>query len=331
MKYLILLIGLSCHSVPKSVPAERKEAMKTVQSAEVSPLSSSSRETTSEIRLNWPDRRPIGMVFLASYPGSYTLGNRNWIFDKPAGFKKGLLALADVCVKNLKAIDAQGVVIWDIEGQEYPHPLSYFGDPRQLAPEMDSVADEFFAKFTRAGLKVGVTLRPDEIIRKENVSAWWPFHYSVADHAKNLKLKIAYAKKRWGCTLYYVDSNIFNNNPVGSDITMGGGHALPQTVFKEVLQAYPDCLLIPEHENNDYYAYTAPYNQWNTHSPELNSVVKQKYPTGFQCMTIGDSDWSDAQVQRCVKDGNILMGRVWYQAPELEKIKRAQQQMGQKH
>ena len=51
-------------------------------------------------------------------------------------------------------MNAQGMITWDIEGQEYPHATSYIGDPRKvslLAPEMEPMADAYFAKFRRGG------------------------------------------------------------------------------------------------------------------------------------------------------------------------------------
>ncbi len=64
-----------------------------------------------------------------------------------------------------RPVQPQGIIIWDLEGQEFIQPTTYVGDPRVLsqgyAPEMDATADQLFAVFRNAGLKVGITLRPN--------------------------------------------------------------------------------------------------------------------------------------------------------------------------
>jgi len=55
------------------------------------------------------------------------------------------------------------VIVWTWKVREKPHFISYVGDraacPR-LAPEMDRFADAFMKKFSEAGLKTGLTIRP---------------------------------------------------------------------------------------------------------------------------------------------------------------------------
>ena len=105
---------------------------------------------------------------------------------------------AEASVAVLKDVAAQGMILWDPEGQEMPHAISYLGDPRiipQAAPEMDAVADEFFRKFRAAGLKVGVCIRPSRIV--SNHKGGWD-HVQVDDHVAELADKIAYAKRRLG-------------------------------------------------------------------------------------------------------------------------------------
>ena len=91
---------------------------------------------------------------------------RGWFLDPkgvdvttPAGraaFKERVLQYADGSVALLKKMGAQGSIVWDLEGQEYPHATSYLGDPRSLPEEMDAVADEFFARLRSDGLRTGV-------------------------------------------------------------------------------------------------------------------------------------------------------------------------------
>jgi hypothetical protein len=105
-----------------------------------------------------------------------------------------------------------------------------------------SAIDEYFEKFRAAGLKVGVCIRPQQI----EVVDGKPVHHAAEDEhaAQILRERIAYAKRRWGCTLFYVDSTATAYTWINPD------------VFKAVADAYPDVLLIPENESLRYFAYS---------------------------------------------------------------------------
>lgn len=129
-----------------------------------------------------PDRRPVGAVFLASTASRTTNNPRGWISSltsdlnnpnystKLASFEANLLGLADTTITKLAGANAQGVVIWDVEGQEVDHATSYVCDPRlvdTMAPEMASIVDAFMAKFTAAGYRVGNCLRPTQLLAQQ--------------------------------------------------------------------------------------------------------------------------------------------------------------------
>jgi hypothetical protein len=124
------------------------------------------------------DRRPILREFLArddkqviaaAYnPRAYQWDSVSNVFSNPSQFRTVMLARADAAVAACVSANAQGIVVWDITGQEFGHTTSYLGNPDEIAtfaPEMDAIADEYMAKFTSAGLRVGVTLRPQHVAR----------------------------------------------------------------------------------------------------------------------------------------------------------------------
>lgn len=149
--------------------------------------------------LEWADRRPICDLHLSSSGHLSATNPRGWLNDPsldvttPAGvraFHERLLAYAERSVAILREMNAQGMVVWDIEGQQDD---AYVGDPRQaetLAPELVGVLDAFFARFREAGFRVGVTVRPQRYEGGRQRWAW--------DAAEVLGEKIRYARERWG-------------------------------------------------------------------------------------------------------------------------------------
>ncbi len=160
----------------------------------------------------WSDRRPIGTDFLSSPPCPIRTGcsadfskNMNGWFSNgvlpgnvdvttPEGrdvWAATILSRIDDDVANVKEVNGQGVILWDIEGQRWPHCTSYIGDPRlaedpRFAPEWDTqvnyiyssttnpsanfssssmnVIDAAFHKILDNGLRAGVTIRPHQIV-----------------------------------------------------------------------------------------------------------------------------------------------------------------------
>ncbi len=123
--------------------------------------------------LKWTDRRPIGAIFLPSGRGPAN-NPRNWFKEEDLdvrtkeGKKKlreKFMKFAERSVSTLKKTNAQGMVLWNPEGGENPHPVTYIGDPRmvkKVAPELTDVYPDFFQKFRDAGLRTGVCIRPSQ-------------------------------------------------------------------------------------------------------------------------------------------------------------------------
>jgi hypothetical protein len=288
-------------------------------------------------QINWKDRRPIGAIFLASSGTNVATNPRRWIINEgkidittnqgKAAFRDALLKLADASIKVLKDANAQGMITWDPEGQEFLESC-YYGDPRQtpvLAPETEfkgdqgmTAMDEYFDKFRRAGLRVGVCLRPQQITMVNGKPVQGAANNQHA--AEVLKEKLAYAKKRWGCTLFYIDSTVV--------VT---GEALDTDVFKAVADAYPDVLLIPENESMRYFAYSAPLNSYAHHKITSTPVgARIVYPKAFSVLLASDGDQPedhDALVA-AVRNGDILVFNGWYNHEGVGKIKKLYEEAG---
>lgn len=132
-------------------------------------------DKANPFRVRWPDRRPIGMAHLC-YDRGPERNPRGWwgfkdtqddirTLEGKAAFDKWIMSYADQVINVADKSGSQGVIVWDLEGKQYPGCV-YYGDPRIMkytAPEMEAMADAFFLKLREAGLRVGVCLRPNQI------------------------------------------------------------------------------------------------------------------------------------------------------------------------
>ena len=283
--------------------------------------------------LKWPDRRPIGSAFLATSVAGYKNNPRGWFLDQDldtstsqgqAKFRNELNNYANAVIQHCKQMNAQGVIVWDLEGQEMPHATSYLADPRMLAkvaPEMDAVADGFMRKFSDAGLRTGITLRPTRVAPNDHGPGW--MQQDVADQPAELEQKLEYANKRWGCTLFYCDSNVdFVKDATGKVLS---DPAMPAADFKKLAAAHKDCLIIPEHHTSAYWAYTAPYMEYRLGFAGTSGGVLEAYPHAFSVLRVVDGPSlsepdSVRQLSASIRNGDILLFRPWWDDPQTADI-----------
>lgn len=312
----------------------------------------------------WPDRRPIAAVHVADSHSVSEENPRGWRhgINPPDGWSiedenshevfyeaamKGAERIIDVC----KRMGAQGVVVWQVEGMEFQGP-AYYGEPRHLryvAPEMDAAADDFFAKIKDAGLRVGITIRPpihlprsaetgEEVKWAEMTKLvgrnWMPeiprnsTHLYDPEEAwcvlNRLANKIEYARKRWGATLFYLDTNSFWRPRVLGEEgpTDWQTKRLPAAMFGTLNKMFPDVLIIPEHQYPEYWAHGAQYQ----HVPGMFGTitppgVRYAYPESFSVIT-GDTGHileNRANYVRAAVEGDTFWGHGWF-GGSMEKI-----------
>ena len=294
---------------------------------------------------SWPDRRPILATFIGDkfpchWPEGPTLSKPQGVVSSPE-FREKLLKGADSLIADLKAMNAQGCIVWNIEGNG-PSWLQYVGDPHLvefMCPEADAVADEFFQKIRDAGFRTGVCLRPSVVdvlpesdfarFKAEEAPSFknpdnkkFSFYHSYPHPKRSpadiLCEKIAYAKKRWGCTIFYVDTNDgagfwpsteeekkawpkeANGRP------MRYMKLLSEDVWIEVLRRHPDVLLVLEHTPLMQYRVTAPYDGWQTPIDGTPAVVRATWPEAFKCLVPSISQ-DLFQLAERVRDGDVVM------------------------
>ena len=138
---------------------------------------------------------------------------------------------------------------------------------------------------------------------------------------RELEAKIRFARKRWGATLFYIDSNGAQGGPMSF------------LVMRNLAAEFPDVLLIPEHSTLGYYSACTPYRQLNMLSAEniTPPVVRRTYggmDGGSPCFsvinpTIESMSRCWPQLVQEVRAGSILFFRAWYDTAELPAIEQA--------
>ena len=284
-------------------------------------------------RLQWKDRRAIGTVYLASsaqgektHRAGFAANPRRYFNDGSldvrsayglAAFQSLILAQAETIVQNLRRMNAQGAITWDIEGEEYPQDTSYLCAPDtidKLAPEMESVIedrqskyagmkldDAYFRVIRDAGFRVGVCVRPQRLVLGADGSArQQPLPENAV--AAELTRKMRYAHQRWGATLFYLDSTV-----------RADGSTLPTAVLEQVAAAVPDSLVIPEESSARMYRATAPFQTFLFHGDlGTSGAIRAMYPHAFSVNLVNDVDPAKLAAHRrelvdSVRHGDVLM------------------------
>lgn len=266
--------------------------------------------------LAWPDRR---MILRCFWGGGLALEQVHANAVDPAtavrpattpAFRERAVNKVKGIIAAARACDAQGVIMWDFEGDRYPHPTTYIGDPRlvaELNPEMDGVADELMKLVTDAGLLAGICIRPSHVVYDAQKGTYWHSHSAQPDPHKELDDKIAYARKRWGCRLFYIDTSVFWK-PYGPEKKWEASFVTPDT-WKALAAKYPDTLLIPESVVPSCHAHTAPYAEADLGGYEVPALPRAVWPGAFKVVVIEDADPYEnfERFVRSVMQGNILM------------------------
>ena len=139
-----------------------------------------------------------------------------------------------------------------------------------------------------------------------------------------LNAKIAAARKRWGVTIFYLDSNSLYYFPEKIE---GLPHAFSwhwdPEMLRQVTEAHPDVLIVPEHKGFQTYAYGAAYVQTNYHKyASTPGHVRREYPGAFSVIQAGGTtDERRGELVQAVRDGDILFFDAWYPSSTNKAVK----------
>jgi HEAT repeat protein len=281
--------------------------------------------------LKWPDRRPIGSLFINDKPlTTETIAKRfkQWQEKGPesipappvdAAYREQMVKTFERNIGGCKHMDAQAMIVWNMEGNTYPHATTYIGDPRLLRvfhPHFDAIADELFAMVAKAGILPAICIRPSQITyeEKDGIPSVAQRYGPAKDPVTQLVKKIRYARKRWGLRVFYIDTNIFWRVRKGRIDKKTGKPAFASGVmqaahWKALLEQFPDTLFIPEFAGApESFAYAFDYQEYDMGFRGTSGRVRRIYPKACSMAVIEDAspfELFDVMVQN-VRDGDIL-------------------------
>jgi hypothetical protein len=267
-------------------------------------------------RLSWSNRRSIMGLAIANRLDDVTSNPHGWLTDPeidtrtPAGrahWRQRMLDGAEAANRCARVADAQGIVVWALEGWQGAD-LVYPGDPRRLAdvaPEMDAIADEFFRRLAAGGLATGVVCKPWPLVRNHLTWNWQTDH---PDLASDLVDKIGYARTRWNCSLFFLGWNLTQaGRQVQGRVPSGRTEILPAELLTTVPAKLPGTLVFPEFQLPDTWA-AAPGWVLPEQLP-LDPRIRFSYPNAFPVIHVGgtDPETLPSEVDRAVADGAVLL------------------------
>eukprot|EP00040_Diaphanoeca_grandis_P023508 m.128018 g.128018 ORF g.128018 m.128018 type:complete len:633 (+) comp29309_c0_seq2:121-2019(+) len=242
----------------------------------------------------------------------------------PAGiahFEQATREYFNQSIARCLRLKCRALMLWSIEGAERAD-ITFAGSPDMLpvlAPEMDKIADEVFRMINAAGIRAGVTLRPQIITRDP---AWnssvppnhppWPYYQKKLVLANgepdedaitaNLFRKASYAIKRWNTSVFYVDST-------GSPLV---------SVWTRLRTMLPRIIFIPEQSDYslDFSTVTPLQDNWGGNPIGVGQFIKAIWPQAYnyQLMQFSVnetrtpvSDWVPL-----AKQGDVFRVDGWY-------------------
>jgi hypothetical protein len=138
--------------------------------------------------------------------------------------------------------------------------------------------------------------------------------------------KIACAQKRWGCTIFYLDSNVFGDGLLSKEEKAkmkGVPWTMPLGMIEQLARKHPDCLIVPEWSDRLYYTCSAPYSSVNLGQLGTDDESRRIWPGAFRVVSIRmgalEANW-EAYLDG-VQKGDVLLFESWYGAAENEVVR----------
>jgi hypothetical protein len=221
-----------------------------------------------------------------------------------------------------------------------------------VEPAMDAIADQAFTAIRSAGLRCGVCIRAQKIEMSGNdiENAYTStnlgselYYDTIFNQLADLDAKLTYAYSRWGCRIFYVDSNTSSDDVTPLLQNQLNPTFSPAYVYTQLHLRHPDCLIFPEQTfdgafvdaslgiSDPPYQYLKVASRYSSFSPVssmapfLSSSELTAVPDAFtliSCANLGTSDTTDTPnvIYALQHNQCILMAEAWYNSPGITLI-----------
>ena len=133
--------------------------------------------------------------------------------------------------------------------------------------------------------------------------------------------KIKYAQRRWGCTIFYLDSSVFGDGLLTGEQKKelrGVPWIMPVGMFEKLAKLHPDCLISPEFAGRDHYRLGAPYSSPNLGDGGTNPLIRRLWPQAFRLVAVNqrllEQRWE--HFAESVEQGDVLLFQPWWDPAE---------------
>jgi len=143
-------------------------------------------------------------------------------------------------------------------------------------------------------------------------------HTDLVDPAQHIIEMANYCKKRWGSTLFYVDSTVTGEpkKALGEDNREPGDeYVLDSRFWKRIQEACPDMLFMPENQSANYYPYSAPFDEGGHYVRSTPRRIREQWPGAFSAIHFDPlrkfNPGDPPLYAGGVKQGDILFVQPW--------------------
>lgn len=219
---------------------------------------------------------------------------------KAAGFRIGFTLRPQVFANTTGVVDVSGTSVTWVSGSQFSS--AWAGDP---TGGFLTVGTNNYAIVSATATSITLATSAGNLT---GVPYAYPTQtYPVDPHAV-LDSKAQYAVNRWGASMFYCDSTVYDNA------------VTPAAAFQRLAQTYPGTLYIPEWKQDEHYAYSLPWID-----PRLpggatapGQRVNYSYPTAQGAVYVANDSPSSsfiAALTASVQGGNVIIFDGWFRHP----------------
>ncbi len=258
------------------------------------------------------DRSPIARLMISSSGHLSAANPAGFLFDLyDADLHRGMEKYVAHSISVMNAMGARRMIVWDLAGGATPQYIGQCDLATVINPGMNKLYADFFRGYRAVNFDVGLLISPTEY--DPATGAW----IDAPDPLAALVRQGRFAKKTYGCTLFYIDAPYYDAraNPSTTRI-------LPAAYLARLRKALPGCQLITEAATVTDYLYAFRYLDLKNGPVEVDALVLESIPNASAaiCIQNGDVDGNFEALVASARRGNLLMADGWQESDRTKAV-----------